>query len=354
MGSLSSLSKVILSAAGAQNSLTSKLLSVLAEIWGSFDNWYDEDGVEQAAHLAADAELAVLKKIRAVADSAARNTLNQVGISSKPEGLEEFKHPRGVGLVDLWTRPAEQYRYAISVGESEENAIIRAVERASHIAEMDAALVNRNAQVKRLSSYQKVIGYRRILHPELADSGMSCGLCVAAATRIYSVNDLMPMHQGCNCSVAPVTKRNDPGLDLNQKDLDRIYAAGGGTDRQALAKVRVSTVTHGELGPILVQSGSRFVDEDEARQRVKNRRYKKTRALDKNSLAYIRNKQEKTPDDFKRLHALSQTQFDAYNSKIKELRSSGVSADDPKVLGMVFARKRAERDLKKYKKGLAA
>lgn len=350
--SVVSLSKMILAASGAQSSLTSKLLSVLAEIWGGFDGWYDDDGVEQAALLAADAEVAVLKKIRAVGDSAARQSLAQVGVTSKADALGEFVHPRAVDLAELWARPAEQYRYAVSVGDNEADALLKALERATHIAEMDAALVNRDAQIARFRRHEKVIGFRRILHPELADSKLSCGLCVAAATRKYSVDELLPLHQGCNCTVAPITRSNDPGLDLNQKDLDRIYAAGGGTDKQNLSKVRVATVENGELGPLLVQSGSKVIDENEARERSSKRRVKK-KEIDKNSLTYIRNKPDRTYEDSKRLHALAEMQYENYANKIKDLRSSGVTADDPRVMGMIFARKRAERDVKKYAKEMA-
>jgi hypothetical protein len=112
-----------------------------------------------------------------------------------------------------------------------------------------------------------IVAYRRILHPELSQSG-PCGLCIVAASRVYHKSDLRPLHNGCWCDVMPVVKTGsgeilDPGFDLNEDDLKALYGAEirsgrlgpqtqSGTGRQGLQRVRLKHLQHAELGPVLV------------------------------------------------------------------------------------------------------
>jgi hypothetical protein len=112
-----------------------------------------------------------------------------------------------------------------------------------------------------------VVGYRRVLHPELGSGGPPCGLCVVASTRLYHIEDLMPIHARCRCSVAVVTKQNDPGQQLNDDDLKTllgtVYQAAGGNTRAQLKTVRVEYAEHGELGPIIVNATQNFRGPDD-------------------------------------------------------------------------------------------
>lgn len=104
---------------------------------------------------------------------------------------------------------------------------------------------------------ERVIGWRRVIRPELSMHG-TCGLCVVAATQWYSRSNLKAIHHLCKCATLPVTKTADPGLRWNAEDLrrnlDEIYGAGGGTAGKKLKKIRVSVREHGELGPMLSYS----------------------------------------------------------------------------------------------------
>lgn len=98
----------------------------------------------------------------------------------------------------------------------------------------------------------KVTRYRRVLHPELNQTGVSCGLCVAASTRLYRVKDLMPIHNLCKCEPVPVVGGNDPGEQINMEDLGVLYdEAGGTTDGRELKAERYVVYEHPELGPVL-------------------------------------------------------------------------------------------------------
>lgn len=83
-----------------------------------------------------------------------------------------------------------------------------------------------------------IIGFRRAIHPELAEGG-TCGACVLAATRMYLRGNLKPMHDGCNCTVLPVTENYDPADDLNTGDgLWDAYAEMNTTDAWAAKQYR--------------------------------------------------------------------------------------------------------------------
>jgi hypothetical protein len=138
--------------------------------------------------------------------------------------------------------------------------------RLQHLVKTDVMLAQRDETAKVYSKSPKVIGRRRIIHPELSKSGFSCGLCVIAADRMYYATDLMPIHDECNCEDAPVTAGFDPGAQLNRADLDRWYEAAGSNTAEDLVNVRVAIHEHGELGPILRRDGQHFRDVDEVNE----------------------------------------------------------------------------------------
>jgi hypothetical protein len=110
-----------------------------------------------------------------------------------------------------------------------------------------------------------VSGYRRVIHPELSRSG-TCGLCIAAADRIYKVDDLMPIHTSCACEPMPIVRGVDPARVFNGADTTELYrrvlaAAGGETAAAKLRATRVQVSAHGELGPVLHDAGHRFRDQ---------------------------------------------------------------------------------------------
>jgi len=171
-----------------------------------------------------------------------------------------------VPAEEVYGRIPDSIRFAtVSKGKSEEQARIEGLRRAMTVADTDVMLAER-AQVQRFLTENKpqgVVGYRRILHPELGSGGPPCGLCVVASDRLYHVEDLMPIHARCRCSVAVATTNNDPGDSLNKDDLALIYKAAGGNTRNQLKTVRVEYAEHGELGPVIVNASQNFRGPDD-------------------------------------------------------------------------------------------
>jgi hypothetical protein len=186
--------------------------------------------------------------------------INDVFDPLVPRAAAEFAAP-----ADVYGRIADGVRFdMVANGLEEPAARQRALVRLQAAAHTDVTLAVRAQYEKALNEGRTVRadGWRRILRPELSESG-PCGLCVVAADRIYNRGDLLPIHDRCVCEVLPIIGGLDPGLLLNRDDLRRLYAAAGSTggskrEGGALKAIRVALAEHGELGPVLVNAGQNF------------------------------------------------------------------------------------------------
>lgn len=163
-------------------------------------------------------------------------------------GAEKWLDP-----ADAYGRVADGFRYNVTMrGDSPDVARMKALVRIQNVAETDVTLAVRK-QYQRSMSAHGALGWRRILHPELSETG-PCALCVVAADRTYRTADLLPIHGHCVCEVLPIYAGADPGITLNGDDLRALYDAAGGNTRQQLRYVNVALAEHAELGPILVDA----------------------------------------------------------------------------------------------------
>lgn len=173
------------------------------------------------------------------------------------DGAETVK--KGEATPDrVFERAAETYRYERSIGKDHTAATKAADTRIAKTVDnnliLSARIAAQQTLVRVAEKDERIIGYRRIIHPELSVKTGVCGLCVAASDRIYKLKELQPIHGGCNCSVAAVTTAHDPGHSLNEQDLKRLYVhAGGGTSGRGLKRIRYTVIDHHELGPVLTR-----------------------------------------------------------------------------------------------------
>lgn len=157
----------------------------------------------------------------------------------------------------LFQRAAATYRFERSAGAAPGTANDAAEQRIGKLIDANLILAQRLAEQEALRQAQaqdsRILGYRRVIHPELSQGGV-CGLCVAASDRIYKIDVLKPVHNLCKCAIVAVTNAHDPGHRLNRDDLARLYdEAGNSTNSAALKRTSYDIVHHAELGPILVR-----------------------------------------------------------------------------------------------------
>lgn len=277
--------------------IVANLTERLTALWRPFTGWYDDAQVDQV--VADSVHLVELAQAEARRQTIAyhRQVYREMGLTfPKLREADQVYPRREVTPEDVWSRPAMQYRFTVSKGATPQETLGQVLARIEVMAEKEVQLAQRDQtsdiyqgtpdqgeppveggkpesvedeKPKKTKKKPKgvLIGYRRIVHPELAKDGRSCGLCVVAAARVYKTDDLMPLHDGCNCTTLPVTNRDDPGKDLNAKDLERLYKAAGSTGRKDLSAIRVGEYVSGELGPILTRAGKR-VRKGETRDRL--------------------------------------------------------------------------------------
>lgn len=254
------LIKLIEQQAALVGALSAQTVRMLIGLWSPFRRWTDHDLVLAMAARSATTVEAGQHAARMRQKTYMKMVYKELGIEFPnvpiivPGTVEIYS--RGVNPLEVYQRPAEQYRYHLSIGDSDTISRQHAMERLSTIADTDLTLARREAMREVYDSTPTILGWRRIIHPELSKDGFSCGLCVVAADRVYSRGDLMPIHDECNCDTLPITEDNDPGHELNADDLESLYDAAGSNTAGDLLKTKVYFLNHGELGPI-ISGGSR-------------------------------------------------------------------------------------------------
>lgn len=179
---------------------------------------------------------------------------------------------RGVDAATVYRRPAITVWTALANGVPFAAAAERGLSRALDIVTTDLQLARTHTAREVLTSSTNVVGYRRVL-----EGPDSCALCLVASTQRYHVEDLMPIHPGCDCSVAPIFGDRDPGRVINRDLLDETHetiasrfgdAAAGASDipgQSDPVKYRDVLVSHehGEIGPVLAVRGQTFTGPDD-------------------------------------------------------------------------------------------
>lgn len=170
---------------------------------------------------------------------------------------------RGVAAADVYRRPATAAYTALSKGESVSAAIAAGSKRLASLASMDMQMA-KVRQAQRSLEGGGAGGFRRTL-----TGNENCAMCLIASTQRYNVGELLPIHPGCDCGVAPLPR----GADLSQQVIDEslleeVHAAvedrtgvsdrgGRDPDYRHLVSVR----EHGEYGPTLTFTDQHFTSQ---------------------------------------------------------------------------------------------
>lgn len=175
---------------------------------------------------------------------------------------------RGVEMIEVYSRPVVVARTGLSKGKPWAVAMTEAANRLEQLVTTDVQLAKREAAREVMSTDERIVGYRRVL------TGNSCSLCATASTQRYRTEDLMPIHSGCDCEIAPIIGDRDPGQIINRDLLRDLRAEGGpqywqdrglsvdesgrvirAADEQPL---EVAEHVHGELGPVITDAEHSF------------------------------------------------------------------------------------------------
>lgn len=250
--------------AASRAGIVEQILAMVRDIVAGFDGWYSTPQIALMARTVVARVEAGQRQVAGVTDAYLSRTATIIADRRyAPVGAVDVSVVRNVDRLEEFGRAADQYRYAVSQGASDEQAVAKAVERATAQAEMDTALTVRE-QSRKFMVVRSVDGWRRIIHPELSRGG-SCGLCVAASDRTYKRGDLLALHERCNCATLPIINGVDPGKSLNESDIAALYKTAGSTGAADLKKVRYVVHEHGELGPVLRNRSDDFRSPDDVK-----------------------------------------------------------------------------------------
>ncbi len=253
--------------AATRDSLTTQATAIAAAATAEFDGWYDTAAITAwAARLAKRIEPIQRVLAQSTDASLARLISTLGGRRLRPAGRVDVTNLRpGMTHAGAYGNVADAYRWQQSKWDTAARTIAvedpavppavqlpldAAVQRAASVAEMDSQLAVRQQSQQTMRASTRVVGYRRVIHPELTRTG-TCGLCIAASIRIYRVDELMPIHHHCACSVVPLLAGQDLGAAINAADLGRVYRDAGSTGASDLKRTRYTVTDAGALGPLL-------------------------------------------------------------------------------------------------------
>lgn len=235
------------------------VITALLQIWNGLSSWRDADvtaflqaalpiiaaGVESEQHLVA-AYLAT-----------------QLGESATQIQPIDYAQLRaGVAAEQVYQRPFAAVWKHLADGGDLAGGLKAGAERLASLAATDMQLA-RTHTARQVMRAAGVSSYRRVLTGK-----SSCGLCVVASTQRYKVADLLPIHPGCDCTVAPLRDGQQPRQVIDKATLEAThtqiaerfgeqFASRGARGPLPYRDVLI-THEHGEIGPVLTVRGHAF------------------------------------------------------------------------------------------------
>lgn len=254
--------------AETRRTLSQRLITVLARLFLGLGSWRDPDAevfVAQAVPLVHGAQrlLAAL-----IANHLAAQATTELGWSVAPPGVPDtaavnLRH--GVDADAVYRRPFTSLYTALADGQTLGDAVAAGRLRLERIAEADLQQTHAHAAraaMRALPAPARPRYWKRVL---VGDE--SCALCVVASTNRYRIEELNPIHPGCDCDVRAVFRDDATDTAAGAALLERVHAAvreltgqadpGGRTPDYRHLLVDMTAV-HGELGPLLVRPHHRF------------------------------------------------------------------------------------------------
>lgn len=166
----------------------------------------------------------------------------------------------GVSPEEVYSRPFKEVWTALSKGKDLQEAISLGANRLRQLIETDIQLTHTHTARTVLSNRNDVVGFRRV-----PTGTFTCALCLVASTQRYNKFDLMPIHPGCDCRVAPIIGSERPSQVLDPEFLDEIHKAVerqfgiSARDARSIDYRKIPIVhKHGEFGPYLAVRGQNF------------------------------------------------------------------------------------------------
>lgn len=233
-------------------------------IWNSFDDYRDRSAnlfLEQAIPLA-QASRETAASTQAAMIGAQLIALGEPSDWQVPiaEIASDKTLRNGTPIEQVYLRPFTELWRLLGEGKDITSAIEQGSQRVRQLLETDIQLARTHTSQNFFSNEPRVLGFRRV------PTGVyTCALCLVASTQRYRSFDLLPIHPGCDCSVAPIIGRGKSEHVVDRDFLDQIHEAIAKTfgmsarDAREVDYRKILVVQeHGEIGPMLAKRGNKF------------------------------------------------------------------------------------------------
>lgn len=262
--------QVIVGHNNAVHEVRRRVVAFAAAAWLGAGSWRDRDVDRLVALIVPRVQAGQVRvaQLTAVYLASLETVRSGVRVAPAPVDREMVTAARGVAAAEVYRRPAVTMYTALSAGAAFPDALKQSATRLESLVSTDHQLA-KTSQARASMSGRGFKFMRRTL-----TGRENCALCVIASTQRYQVQDLMPIHPGCDCGVDVVEVGSDPGqvidrrlLDLTYEAIDQKTAIPGSAN---LAKTSstgkpisdytelIVTRQHGELGPVLTWRDEKF------------------------------------------------------------------------------------------------
>jgi hypothetical protein len=215
---------------------------------------YRDRDLRRFVALAVPVVLAGQRQVSALTDAYLAQVLTTtLGRPVRPSGASN-DYPRPTAPGEVYARPYVEVRTKLSEGLRFPEAVSAGIARLKDIAATDMQLAKTHT-ARESFTRNGIQRYQRVL-----TGSTSCALCYVASTQTYSRGDLLPIHPGCDCSVAPVAGDFDADAELRATH-EAIEARFGSSDPGGRAidyRKQLIVQEHGDMGPVLAVRGQHF------------------------------------------------------------------------------------------------
>lgn len=210
--------------------LQSTASRAVGNAWQQLGSW-DETDVEIFLSRAVPIVGSAQRQSVAVTDAFIARYLGRSPIGIDPDQIAAATR-NGTTLEDVYRRPFVTLWADLKAGRQFDDGITAAGARAAGSAAMDVQLAMRETANYIDRTDSSFNGYRRVAN------GGACAFCLEIDGAYVSYEDVMALHDRCNCGVEPNTGDDQPP---RQSDAENT-----------------AINQHGELGPVLGDPGHDF------------------------------------------------------------------------------------------------
>lgn len=177
----------------------------------------------------------------------------------------------GTPPEEVYARPFKELWTALKNGHTYEDAVRMGADRLRQLVETDIQLAHTHTARNIFSNRKDVMGFRRV-----PTGAHTCALCMIASTQRYRKLDLMPIHPGCDCKVAPIISEDTIPRVVDKETLNRIhdsiakqFGMSASDARQIDYRKVLLVENHGEYGPTLTVAKHKFTGPNDLSAKAK-------------------------------------------------------------------------------------